>query len=74
MKQRARRVSQHGMGLGVVLGSLMVWTGAHAGMTTDGHGNVGYDSAAECDAAVVAGKARFYKSYTHNPRCSKRVK
>jgi hypothetical protein len=35
-----------------------------AGMVKDGHGNVGYDTAAECDAAVRAGTAVFYKSFT----------
>jgi hypothetical protein len=33
-------------------------------MVTDSHGNVGYDTAAECDAAVNSGKAKFYGSYT----------
>ena len=34
---------------------------AHAGMVTDKLGNVGYDTAAECDAAVEAGTARYYR-------------
>lgn len=38
---------------------------AQAAMTTDAHGNVGYDTAAECDAAVANGSARFYQSFTH---------
>jgi hypothetical protein len=37
---------------------------AYAGVAYDQHGNVGYDSADECDAAVNAGSARFYESYT----------
>jgi hypothetical protein len=36
-------------------------------MVSDMHGNVGYDTAAECDAAVSAGTAKFYKSYTNKP-------
>ena len=39
------------------LNALMLLSGAavfqaHAGMVQDGNGNVGYDTAAECDAAV----------------------
>ena len=37
---------------------------AVAGMTKDARGNVGYDSLAECDAAVIAGTATFYKPFT----------
>lgn len=40
---------------------------AFAEITTDAHGNVGYDSAAECDAAVQSGNARFYQPFTHKP-------
>lgn len=36
-------------------------------MVTDSHGNVGYDTAAECDAAVTAGTAKFYKPFTRKP-------
>lgn len=35
--------------------ALFISTHANAGMVTDSHGNVGYDTAAECDAAVQAG-------------------
>ncbi|UOP05404.1 outer membrane beta-barrel protein [Conchiformibius kuhniae] len=42
-------------------------TGAQAEMITDAHGNVGYDTAAECDAAVSNGTARFYTPFTHKP-------
>lgn len=42
-------------------------TASVAGMVKDTHGNVGYDTAAECDAAVKAGTAVFYKSFTHKP-------
>lgn len=38
---------------------------AYAGMVVDAHGNVGYDTAAECDAAVHAGTAKFYQPFTH---------
>lgn len=38
---------------------------AQAGMVTDAHGNTGYDTAAECDAAVQNGTAKFYESFTH---------
>ncbi|ULJ63077.1 hypothetical protein MIS46_03210 [Wielerella bovis] len=40
---------------------------AQAGVTTDSHGNVGYDTAAECDAAVLSGNAKFYQSFTKKP-------
>lgn len=52
--------------IALVVGSL-VFTGAvQAGTVTDKHGNVGYDTAAECDAAVQAGTARFYVPSTRN--------
>ena len=38
---------------------------ANAGVTTDHHGNVGYDSYDECVAAVKDGSAKFYTPYTH---------
>ena len=34
---------------------------------TDLHGNVGYSTAAECDAAVSAGSAKFYQPFTEHP-------
>jgi hypothetical protein len=40
---------------------------AIAGKIFDSHGNEGYDTAAECDAAVRAGTAKFYQSFTHQP-------
>ena len=46
-----------------LFGSLPVY----AGMTTDAHGNVGYDTIEECDAAVQSGNARFYQSFTNKP-------
>ncbi len=51
---------------GTLLGASLI-TPAIAGKTTDGHGNEGYDTAAECDAAVRAGTAKFYQSFTHQP-------
>lgn len=39
----------------------------HAAKHHDRHGNEGYDTAAECDAAVRAGTAKFYESFTHEP-------
>lgn len=48
-------------------GGLLLAASAHAGITTDANGNVGYDTAAECDAAVLAGTARFYKPFTEHP-------
>jgi len=36
-------------------------------MVTDSHGNVGYDTAEECDAAVKAGTAKFYQPFIKKP-------
>ena len=47
--------------------SMAATTSVHAGMVTDVHGNVGYDTAAECDAAMTAGTAKFYTSFTRKP-------
>lgn len=42
---------------------------ANAAMTTDSHGNVGYDSYDECVTAVKNGSAKFYTPYTYqNPK------
>ena len=54
------------------LNALMLLSGAavfqaNAGMVQDGNGNVGYDTAAECDAAVQGGEARFYQPSTKMP-------
>lgn len=43
---------------------LMGAQSAWAGITQDNRGNVGYDTLAECDAAVAAGTATFYKPFT----------
>lgn len=40
---------------------------AYAAVTTDADGNTAYDTAAECDAAVLAGQARFYQPQTKMP-------
>ncbi len=46
---------------------LLMAAGTQAAMTTDKNGNVGYDTAAECDAAVAAGTAKFYQPFTEQP-------
>lgn len=48
-------------------GSLLLVLPTYAARTVDEHGNVGYDSAAECDAAVVAGTAKMYQPFTQHP-------
>lgn len=51
-----------------LLGGGLLWAAAaQAGMVTDRNGNVGFDTAAECDAAVVAGGVRFYQPFTEHP-------
>lgn len=50
-----------------VLSAAFASFSAQAGVTTDAHGNVGYDTAAECDAAVLSGSAKFYQSFTSKP-------
>jgi Putative peptidoglycan binding domain len=56
-------------GICAILGSsVFMMSAALAAKHGDGHGNEGYDSAAECDAAVAAGTAKFYKPHTtHEP-------
>lgn len=50
-------------------GLTMFATSANAAMTTDSHGNVGYDSYDECVTAVQNGSAKFYTPYTYqNPK------
>ena len=46
-------------------GLAMFATSANAGMTTDNHGNEGYDSYDECVTAVKNGSAKFYTPYTY---------
>ena len=54
----------------VITSGLTMFAGnANAGMTTDNHGNVGYDSYDECVTAVKEGSAKFYTPYTYqNPK------
>ncbi|WP_201598422.1 hypothetical protein [Psychrobacter vallis] len=50
-------------------GLAMFASSANAAMTTDGHGNSGYDSYEECVTAVKNGYAKFYTPYTYqNPK------
>ena len=46
-------------------GVAMFASTANAGMKTDNHGNVGYDSYDECVMAVKDGSAKFYTPYTY---------
>lgn len=55
------------LSLAALLAGAFASVNAQAGMVTDAHGNVGYDTAAECDAAVQAGTAKFYQSFTTKP-------
>ena len=54
----------------VITSSLAMFaSSANAAMTTDSHGNVGYDSYEECVTAVKDGSAKFYTPYTYqNPK------
>lgn len=52
--------------LALLTGSLLATT-AFAAPTVDKEGNTGYATAAECDAAVIAGTARFYQPVTQMP-------
>ncbi|MDO5357466.1 MAG: outer membrane beta-barrel protein [Conchiformibius sp.] len=49
--------------LAAVSFGMLSWQ-VQAEMITDAHGNVGYDTAAECDAAVNNGTAKFYEPFT----------
>lgn len=40
---------------------------AQAGIHRDAHGNTGYDTLEECQAAIINGSAKFYQSHTHKP-------
>ncbi|WP_296238349.1 hypothetical protein [Psychrobacter sp. UBA5136] len=46
-------------------GAAMFASTANAAMTTDNHGNVGYDTYDECVMAVKDGSAKFYTPYTY---------
>ena len=54
----------------VITSSLAMFaSSANAAITTDSHGNVGYDSYEECVTAVKDGSAKFYTPYTYqNPK------
>jgi Outer membrane protein beta-barrel domain len=45
---------------------ILVTTQTSAAITTDARGNTAYDTAAECDAAVQNGTARFYQPEARN--------
>jgi Putative peptidoglycan binding domain len=66
MKKTSFQLSSTAFAVMLCTGSL-VSMNSYAAMTTDTHGNVGYDSAAECDAAVLAGSAKYYQSFTSHP-------
>lgn len=51
-----------------LISSLLLTAHAQAAQFTDPHGNEGYSTAAECDAAVASGSAKFYQSFTHQPQ------
>jgi hypothetical protein len=60
---RARRFKA--AGICAVLGtSVFMMSAALAAKRGDAHGNEGYDTAAECDAAVSNGTAKFYQPHT----------
>ena len=46
-------------------GLAMAGVNANAAMTTDGNGNVGYDTYDECVMAVKDGSAKYYTPYTY---------
>jgi Putative peptidoglycan binding domain len=64
---RARRFKA--AGICAILGSsFFMMSAALAAKHSDGFGNEGYDTAAECDAAVAGGTAKFYQPHTtHEP-------
>ena len=64
MKSSHKNVVAYSLRHVALLGGLMMGVLAQAGMVTDRHGTVGYDTAAECDAAVASGQARYYQPVT----------
>ena len=54
------------MGWGLSLISLCALQ-ATAATHTDANGNVGYDTLAECVAAIESGDAKFYQPFTTHP-------
>ena len=63
-------MKMHILTAAVMTSSLAMFaSSANAAMTTDSHGNVGYDSYEECVTAVKDGSAKFYTPYTYqNPK------
>ncbi|MGE6361574.1 hypothetical protein [Psychrobacter glacincola] len=63
-------MKMHILTAAVMTSSLAMFaSSANAAMTTDSHGNVGYDSYKECVTAVKDGSAKFYTPYTYqNPK------
>lgn len=49
------------------MGALATASQAPVPIAVDRYGNIGYATAADCDAAVAAGTARFYRPQTFNP-------
>jgi hypothetical protein len=64
LSQEITMSNQKYLAASALLASLLASHGAFAGMVKDSHGNVGYDTLAECDAAVNAGTAKFYQPFT----------
>ncbi|MEX1168418.1 MAG: peptidoglycan-binding protein [Hydrogenophaga sp.] len=72
MKQQSFRTpskkTNQAVTFGALVGGSLLWAAsAQAGMVTDQNGNVGFDTAAECDAAVASGRAKFYQPFTSHP-------
>ncbi|MBS7807528.1 peptidoglycan-binding domain-containing protein [Variovorax sp. PCZ-1] len=69
LASKAKQRSFKAAGICAILGSsFFMMSTALAAKHGDGHGNEGYDTAAECDAAVAAGTAKFYRPHTtHEP-------
>jgi hypothetical protein len=57
---------QHPAWVGLSLISLCALQ-ATAAVHTDQNGNTGYDTLAECVAAIESGKAKFYQPFTTHP-------
>ena len=69
LQARSRTKRFKAAGICAVLGSsFFMMSAVLAAKHSDLHGNEGYDTAAECDAAVLAGTAKFYRPHTtHEP-------
>jgi hypothetical protein len=64
MKNQTFLLSRTAFAVMLCTGSLAA-SNSFAAVHTDSNGNVGYDTAAECDAAVMGGTAKFYKPFTN---------